>query len=146
MFLLFEKKEDKKISRLQVQRKIFLMINPTKEGAGLYLCLVKSMKFTLITCLLLLAGFVELEARGMYSFFPCEKAYVESSQVAVSQDGISIQFQNGTLLTSTLYSDEQGFYFKDFKRRGDCSEGKWECQVCHYCNPNYNLYCGICWN
>ena len=98
------------------------------------------------TCICFLAGFVSAEARGIYQFYPCDKAYVEANQISLSSDGISVQFSNGDLLTSALYTDEVGFYFKDFKRRGDCSEGKWECQVCHYCNPNYTLYCGICWN
>ncbi len=106
----------------------------------------KFMKNRLLFCFFFLFAGSSFEACESDAFYPCEKSYVEMDQIQFTQEGIYVQLQNKSVLTSTLHTDSRGLYFVDFKRQGSCPQGKWECQVCHYCNPNYTLYCGICWN
>lgn len=77
-------------------------------------------------------------------FHPCEKQYVEHSQVKVGENEIRIAFLDDEILTSSLCVDEQGLYFQDFKREKNCGMGQWECKKCHRCIPNYYLKCMRC--
>ena len=77
-------------------------------------------------------------------FFPCENTYVKIDQIDFIENTIYVTVHGKILKTSAIHSDTQGFYFKDFKQ-GSCDDGYWECSNCRHCNPNYKLWCEICW-
>lgn len=52
-----------------------------------------------------------------------------------------------------LYPSEKAFrevFFEEslqeYKKPREHKSGEWECRSCHACNPNYKLYCKVCWN
>lgn len=79
-------------------------------------------------------------------FVECDKVYVQPSQIDLIDGQILVKVEEQVLQTSMILTDEQGFYFKDYKKQGDCPDFQWECEVCHACNDNWNNYCQICWN
>ncbi len=79
-------------------------------------------------------------------FIECEKTYIQPSQIDINQKKIMINCNDRVYETSTLYTDDGGLYFKDYRDQGKCRDGFWECNVCHDCNENYYLWCRVCYN
>ncbi|MBX9923018.1 MAG: hypothetical protein K2Y01_02810 [Rhabdochlamydiaceae bacterium] len=74
-------------------------------------------------------GYASLEKCKEIGFYPSEKAYREVGLVPPELQEVFVEAPR-----------------EDFKRQADPKSGEWACKNCHACNPNYKLYCGICWN
>ncbi len=74
-------------------------------------------------------GYISLEECKETGLYPSEKAFREIFQLA---------------------SDPQEVFFEEsleeYKKPREHKKGPWECRSCHACNPNYKLYCKVCWN
>ncbi len=75
----------------------------------------------------------------------CEKIYVQLSQIDILDNQIYVHVNENRIQTSSIHTDERGLYFKDYYNAG-CSDGFWECRVCHACNENYYIWCRTCYN
>ncbi len=78
-------------------------------------------------------------------FIECDKTYIDPEQIEINENQIQVNCEGKVYLTSAIYTDERGVYFKDF-RQGGCPDGFWECSVCHDCNENYYIWCRTCYN
>jgi len=76
-------------------------------------------------------------------FIPCEKTYIQGEQISFFEKSIFVKIENSIVYTSAIFSDENGFYFRDY-RKGDCDDGEWQCQHCDTCNPYWNTLCESC--
>ncbi|WP_420421448.1 hypothetical protein [Simkania sp.] len=54
-------------------------------------------------------------APSTLSFVACEKTYINPEEVLLDQATIHVQTENVTGVTSALYSDGQGLYYKDIQ-------------------------------
>ncbi len=77
-------------------------------------------------------------------FLPCQKAYVHCDQIDFLEGLIFIKIENGVVCTSAIYTDELGYYFKDYRGNKDCKEPEWQCERCGLCNPYWNTLCKKC--
>ncbi len=80
---------------------------------------------------------------GGQEFVSCEKTYIQEEQIHVYEKRIFVDLGDSVLHTSGIYSDERGYYFKDYKQ-GNCDSGEWQCQHCKTCNPIWNTLCKKC--
>jgi hypothetical protein len=74
-------------------------------------------------------GYVSLDKCKEIGLYPSEKACRESSQVPLELQEFFVEEPIGS-----------------FSKQSAPKMGEWECRNCHACNPNYTIYCGICWN
>jgi len=108
----------------------------------------KSMKRTLFVIIFTFLLRMNLEACGfcIEEWVLCDKIYIAPSQLYFEEDSIFIQVSNSQFIeTRSIYTDTSGIYFKDYKTK-KCESGLWLCSVCGHCNPNYKIWCEICWN
>jgi hypothetical protein len=76
------------------------------------------MKILVYSFVVLCLGYASLEQCKENGLYPSEKMYRELSLAS---------------------SEPENFVQKAGKR------GQWECKSCHASNPNYTLFCGMCW-
>jgi len=78
-------------------------------------------------------------------YMPCEKKYVALNDIVMSEKGIFIKLEGHTIKTSTLFSDEKGFYFQDLFHLKDCFAGlDYTCKQCGVCNAAWQNSCRHC--
>lgn len=76
-------------------------------------------------------------------FVPCEKTYIKANQIGFVENEILIDMGNAVLCTSAVYSDEVGYYFRDYDER-KCEKTQWKCEICGNCNDSWYTLCLRC--
>jgi hypothetical protein len=94
-----------------------------------------------LSALVAMSAFGGLYAKPQKDSKPI-KLYVDPSEVQVSQDGIALKTENGTLNIKTLRSDENGLYMfeKDFSMVAKPSRP--QAYKCPICRPS-KYFCSI---
>jgi hypothetical protein len=85
-----------------------------------------------LSSLIAMSAFSGLDAKPQKDSKPI-KLYVDPSEVQVSQEGIALKTENGTLNIKTLRSDEDGLYVfeKDFSMAAKpCRPQAYKCPIC----------------
>ena len=100
--------------------------------------------FFRISCLFLMfCGFVhaQQEDRTAAKFVPCEKFYIESNQINVTQDGIFILNEDSWIMTDAIRHDGSRLYVSSLSEEWSVT---WTCPYCNHVNGILDKKCQKC--
>lgn len=79
------------------------------------------------------------------SYIPCEKTYVQPSQIQILESGIFVTINEYLIPTSAIHIDTRGLYFADYRnRKEECESPNWKCSYCGQCNATWYSRCPNC--
>jgi hypothetical protein len=107
---------------------------------------MKKLTLKIVSILFCFAATTMIANASNSEFCSAEKLYILPEQLAITANGIFVEFNEHWYETSALFSDEAGLYVQaPSPTRRDCGQYEVHCRNCSRCvNEAYDMcpYCG----